>query len=181
MNAGAAPVGPRVDTADALLDVRDLTVAFHGRGRPVVANRHVSLRVAPAETLGVVGESGSGKSVLCRAMLRLLPTPPAHVTARSIRFDGTELTRATEAQMRRIRGTAVGMVFQNPMTSLSAVWPIGDQVTEGLRIHRGLSRGEARGRGIELFQRIGIPDAARRYDDYPYQWSGGMLQRAVIA
>jgi oligopeptide/dipeptide ABC transporter ATP-binding protein len=165
----------------ALLQVRDLQVKFRLRGQTVHASRSVSLEARAGETLGLVGESGSGKSVLCRAILRLLPTPPAVYGGGEILFDGRDLLRIAEPEMREIRGTDIAMVFQNPMTSLSPVWPIGDQVTEGLRVHRGLSAAAARDAGIALMRSIGIPNAERRYDDYPWQWSGGMLQRAVIA
>ena len=165
----------------ALLSIRDLEVRFRGPAGTVVASRGVCLDVVQGETLGLVGESGSGKSVLCRAMLGLLPQPAAHVSAGSIVFDGQDLLRLPESRLRAIRGTDIAMVFQNAMTSLSPVWPVGEQVTEGLRIHRGLTRAEAREAGIELMRATGIPDPSRRYDDYPWQWSGGMLQRAVIA
>jgi len=165
----------------ALLRVEDLEIAFRVRGGEVLASRGVSFAVSAGETLGLVGESGSGKSVLCRALLRLLPSPPAQIRRGRVFFDGVDLLSLPDAQMRAIRGTDMAMVFQNPMTSLSPVWTIGDQVTEGLRIHRGLSKAAARGQGVELLRAIGIPDAQRRYDDHPWQWSGGMLQRAVIA
>lgn len=171
---GASDPGP-------LLQVRDLEIAFRVRDGEVLANRGISLDVSAGETLGLVGESGSGKSVLCRAVLRLLPAPPAQTKRGRILFEGTDLLTLSEAKLRAIRGTDIAMVFQNPMTSLSPVWPIGDQVTEGLRIHRGLPRSQARERGIALLQAVGIPEASRRYDDHPWQWSGGMLQRAVIA
>jgi oligopeptide/dipeptide ABC transporter ATP-binding protein len=167
--------------AGALLSIRDLEVRFRGPAGTVVASRGVCLDVVPGETLGLVGESGSGKSVLCRAVLGLLPQPAARVSAGSILFDGQDLLRLPESRLRSIRGTDIAMVFQNAMTSLSPVWPVGEQVTEGLRIHRGLARSEAREAGIELMRATGIPDPSRRYDDYPWQWSGGMLQRAVIA
>lgn len=183
-----SPVSELVLTTDMettrghpLLRVEDLEIAFRVRGGEVLANRGVSLDVATGETLGLVGESGSGKSVLCRAVLRLLPSPPARTKRGRVLFEGTDLVTLPEAKLREIRGTDIAMVFQNPMTSLSPVWPIGDQVTEGLRIHRGMNRAEARERGIALLQSIGIPEAGRRYDDHPWQWSGGMLQRAVIA
>lgn len=167
--------------AAALLRIEDLEVAFRVPGGEVIANRGVTLEARAGETLGLVGESGSGKSVLCRAILRLLPQPAAQVRHGRVLFGGTDLLRVPEAQMREIRGTDIAMVFQNPMTSLSPVWPIGNQITEGLRRHRGLSRKTARETGIALMQATGIPEPARRYDDYPWQWSGGMLQRAVIA
>ena len=167
--------------APALLRVEELEISFRVRGGEVLASRGVSIEVRAGETLGLVGESGSGKSVLCRAILRLLPEPPARVRKGRVVFDGIDLLSLPEAKLRKIRGTDIAMVYQNPMTSLSPVWSIGNQVTEGLRIHRGLTRSEARERGIELLRAVGILDAASRYENYSWQWSGGMLQRAVIA
>jgi oligopeptide transport system ATP-binding protein len=164
-----------------LLTIEDLTVGFRTPRGTVLANKHLSLTVAAGETLGVVGESGSGKSVLCRAILRLLPSPPADVTAKALNFAGRDLLKLKPAEMRKIRGQDIAMVFQNPMTSLNPVWPIGDQVSEGLRIHRGLGNAAARKAAINILKRVGIPSAELRVDDYPYQWSGGMMQRAVIA
>jgi peptide/nickel transport system ATP-binding protein/oligopeptide transport system ATP-binding protein len=167
--------------AEDILVIRDLVTTFHGREGVVRANDHVDLDVPRGTTLGIVGESGSGKSVLCRSILRLLP-PTAHATIEgSVLYDGRDLLRLDEAAMRRLRASEIRMVFQNPMTSLNPVWPIGDQVTEGLRLFGGLSARAARARGIELLGRVGIPSPERRIDDYPHQWSGGMLQRAVIA
>jgi oligopeptide/dipeptide ABC transporter ATP-binding protein len=167
--------------SDALLSIEDLTVSFRTPRGPVLANNHISLKIGAGETLGVVGESGSGKSVLCRAILRLLPSPPADVSAQAMRFGGRDLLNLKPAEMRAIRGQDIAMVFQNPMTSLNPVWPIGDQVSEGLRIHRGIGRAAARKAAIDILKRVGIPSAEVRLDDYPYQWSGGMMQRAVIA
>jgi oligopeptide/dipeptide ABC transporter ATP-binding protein len=166
---------------ESLLSIEELTVSFRTPRGPVLANNHVSLVVGAGETLGIVGESGSGKSVLCRAILRLLPSPPADVSARAMRFGTRNLLGLTAAEMRAVRGQHIAMVFQNPMTSLNPVWPIGDQVSEGLRVHRGLGRAAARRAAIDMLKRVGIPSAETRVDDYPYQWSGGMMQRAVIA
>ncbi len=168
-------------TGPALLAVCDLVVEFRGKQGNVIANDHLSLDILPGETLGIVGESGSGKSVLCRAILRLLPSPPAFVRATSVMFDGRDLMRLDDAEMRRVRGQDIAMIFQNPMSSLNPVWPIGDQVAEPLRLHKGMARGEARAATIALLRRVGIPSPEKRIDDYPYQWSGGMMQRAVIA
>jgi oligopeptide/dipeptide ABC transporter ATP-binding protein len=165
-----------------LLDVQGLDVVFRTAHGPVTASRDVSLAVRAGETLGLVGESGSGKSVFCRAVMRLLPSPPAKVSARRLAFDGIDdLLALPERRMRAVRGVDIAMVFQNPMTALSPVWPVGDQIAEGLRVHRGLTRTQARDAGIALLARTGIPEPARRFDDLPWQWSGGMLQRAVIA
>jgi oligopeptide/dipeptide ABC transporter ATP-binding protein len=168
-------------TARPILDIEDLVVEF-GRGpQRVVAVDRASLVVRERETLGIVGESGSGKSVLCRSILRLLPTPPAYVRRGRILFGGEDLLSLSEERMRSLRGTAIAMIVQNPMTALNPVWPIGDQVTEGLRVHANLSGRAARARGVELLRQVGIPSPELRIDEYPHQWSGGMVQRAVIA
>jgi len=164
-----------------LLAVRDLVVQFPGRRGTVVANDRVSLDIRPGETLGIVGESGSGKSVFCRAVLRILPSPPAMVEAAGVLFEGRDLMRLDRASMRKLRGQAISMIFQNPMSSLNPVWPIGDQVSEPLRLHKQMSRADARAMAVQLLRRVGIPAPERRVNDYPFQWSGGMLQRAAIA
>ena len=170
-----------VHAASPLLDIRGLVTEFRQGGARVRANAGVTISVAAGRTLGIVGESGSGKSVLCRAVLRLIPSPPGFITEGEVRFDGRDLLRLSEAEMRQIRGTAIAMIYQNPMTGLNPVWPVGDQITEGLRVHRGFSARKARERGITLMQQVGIPSPQRRYSEYPHQWSGGMLQRAMIA
>ena len=164
-----------------VLDVRGLVTEFRLRDATILANAAVSIAIARGRTLGIVGESGSGKSVLCRSILRLIPSPPGYITAGKVLFEGRDLLELDDAEMARVRGTRIRMVFQNPMTSLNPVWPIGDQVTEGLRVHYAMPQREARERGIELLRRVGIPSPERRLEDYPFQWSGGMLQRAVIA
>jgi oligopeptide/dipeptide ABC transporter ATP-binding protein len=168
-------------TVAPLLDVRGLTTEFRSREATIRANAEVSIAIGRGATLGIVGESGSGKSVLCRSILRLVPSPPGYITAGEVRFEGRDLLTLPDEEMRRVRGTEVRMIFQNPMTSLNPVWPIGEQITEGLRVHARLSAREAREQGIELLRRVGIPSPAQRCDEYPFQWSGGMLQRAVIA
>jgi peptide/nickel transport system ATP-binding protein len=165
----------------SLLEVEDLRVEFATPRGTLVANRNISFSVAAGETLGIVGESGSGKSVLCRAILRLLSSPPAQQTAKRITFLGRDLMQLSEKEMQEIRGQDIGMVFQNPMTSLNPVWTVGDQISEGLRVHKGLGYGEAREAAIRLLRQVGIPSPEIRVDDYPYRWSGGMIQRAVIA
>jgi oligopeptide/dipeptide ABC transporter ATP-binding protein len=164
-----------------LLEIEDLTVAFHSDGRTVHANDAVSLTVAPGETLGIVGESGSGKSVLCRAIMRLLPSPPAALSAKRLVLAGRDLLALDERVLCAMRGRDVAMIFQNPMTSLDPVQPIGAQIAEPLRLHRGFSRRAAKAGAVELLDRVGIASAARRAAEYPHQWSGGMLQRASIA
>jgi oligopeptide/dipeptide ABC transporter ATP-binding protein len=176
-----ALVGAPKTTLAPLLDVRGLVTEFRGREATIRANAEVSIAIGRGATLGIVGESGSGKSVLCRSILRLIPSPPGFITGGEVWFGDRNLLTLPEEEMRRVRGTEARMIFQNPMTSLNPVWPIGDQITEGLRVHARRSAREAREQGIELLRRVGIPSPTRRYDEYPFQWSGGMLQRAVIA
>ena len=181
MDAGVAIKPSHPGTADDILILRGLTTEFRGRRTRIRANDDIFLTIKRGTTLGIVGESGSGKSMMCRSILRLLP-PLADVRVEgTVEYEGRDLLRVSEAEMRRLRGTELRMVFQNPMTSLNPVWPIGDQVTEGLRVYGGLSSAAARKRAIEMLGRVGIPSPERRVDEYPYQWSGGMLQRAVIA
>ncbi|MDP6589716.1 MAG: ABC transporter ATP-binding protein [Alphaproteobacteria bacterium] len=166
---------------DALLEVRGLFTEFDLEHGTIQANADIHISLGAGRTLGIVGESGSGKSVLCRAILRLIPSPPGRISAGEVRFDGTDLLALSEAEMRRVRGTRIKMVFQNPMTSLNPVRRIGEQITEGLRVHYGATKAEAREQGVELLRRVGIPSPETRFAEYPHQWSGGMLQRAVIA
>jgi len=178
----ASDRNPAPAPADAaILAVSDLVVEFRQGGRRLLAANHISLSVRQGETLGIVGESGSGKSVLCRTILRLLPSPPAFIRSGQVIFDGVDLLALSEARMREIRGADIAMVFQNPMNALNPVWPIGDQVSEGLRVHQGLGQRAARERAIDLLKQVGIPSPELRVDEYPHQWSGGMVQRAVIA
>jgi oligopeptide/dipeptide ABC transporter ATP-binding protein len=164
-----------------LLELQDLVVEFHGKNGSIRANDGITLSVPRGITLGIVGESGSGKSVLCRSILRLLPPTARARVSGAILYEGRDLLRLKEEEMRRLRGAEISMIFQNPMTSLNPVWTIGDQVTEGLRVHQGMRVREARARGIDLLARVGISSPERRFDEHPHQWSGGMLQRAVIA
>ena len=165
----------------SLLSVEGLTVAFAtGRG-PVNAVENVSLSVAPGEILGIVGESGSGKSVTALATIGLLPSPPARVTAGRVIFEGADLLALPERRLRRLRGPGIGMMFQEPMSSLNPVFTIGDQVGETLRAHERLGPAARRARTVALLDRVGIPSAARRLDDYPHQMSGGQRQRVMIA
>ena len=164
-----------------LLTVEGLTVAFAtGRG-PVNAVEGMCLSIAPGEVLGIVGESGSGKSVTALAIMGLLPRPPARVTAGRITFEGASLLGLSERGLRRIRGPGIGMVFQEPMSSLNPVFTIGDQIGETLRAHERTGPAARRTRTVALLDRVGIPSAARRLDDYPHQMSGGQRQRVMIA
>ncbi|GIH96407.1 ABC transporter ATP-binding protein [Planobispora siamensis] len=164
-----------------LLRVEDLTVVFRQRGRPDVrAVDGVGFSVAPGETVGLVGESGCGKSVTSLAVMGLLPRRGVRVEG-SVSFDGTELLSLPPDKLRTLRGRELAVVFQDPMTSLNPVVPVGTQVTEVLVRHRGLNEGEARKEAGDLLRRVGIPDPSRRLREYPHQLSGGMRQRALIA
>ena len=163
-----------------LLEVRGLTVSFRSRSGLVRAVDEVSFSVGEREILGLVGESGSGKSVTVLAVLGLIAGPNAVVEG-SIRFRGEELVGASERTLRRLRGGAIAMIFQDPMTALTPVYSVGWQIVEQLRIHTDLSRRAARARAVELLDAVGIADPARTVDRFPHQLSGGMRQRAMIA
>jgi oligopeptide/dipeptide ABC transporter ATP-binding protein len=164
----------------SLLTVDDLQVQFWTQRGTVYAVNGVSFEIAPGETLGIVGESGCGKSVTSLAILGLLPRA-GRVTGGSAEFDGRDLIGLSDAELRRIRGREIAMIFQDPMTSLNPVLTIGRQIREALETHFGNSRKEAQRRAVELLDQVGIPEARRRVDDYPHQFSGGMRQRAMIA
>jgi oligopeptide transport system ATP-binding protein len=164
-----------------LLSVRDLVVRFKTEDGIVNAVNGVSFDMAEGEALGIVGESGSGKSVTALSIMRLIPTPPGQIASGTIVFEGQNLLALSDDEMRRVRGRRIAMIFQDPMTSLNPVLTINRQITEALELHLRLTPKQARQRAIELLQMVGIPDAARRVDDYPHQFSGGMRQRVMIA
>ncbi len=166
---------------EALLRIEALRVTFRTPEGPGTAVDGVDLAVAAGETLGVVGESGCGKSVTALAVLGLLAVPPARIEGGAIRFDGRDLLRLGEEERRRIRGREIAMIFQEPMTSLNPVLPIGRQVAEPLRVHLGLPEAEAREAAAGWLEKVKIPAARRRLADYPHQLSGGMRQRVMIA
>jgi len=165
----------------ALLEVQDLVTTVRVGGRPVRAVDGVSFALEAGRTLGLVGESGSGKSLTAMSIMRLLPEPAVRVAGGRIAFDGVDLARAGEAEMRALRGRRIGMIFQEPSTALNPVMTVGDQVGEPLRVHLGLRRAEAARRAVELLKQVGIPAPAERARAYPHQLSGGMKQRAMIA
>jgi oligopeptide transport system ATP-binding protein len=167
--------------SEPILQVRDLRVEFRTEGSVVRAVEGVSFDVAPGRTLALVGESGSGKSVTNLAILRLVPDPPGRITGGTIRFAGMDLLALSEAEMRRVRGKRIAMIFQDPMTSLNPYLKVSRQLTEVLELHERCTRAQARARAIEMLERVGIPDAARRMSGYPHQFSGGMRQRVMIA
>ncbi|MFC4075665.1 ABC transporter ATP-binding protein [Salinithrix halophila] len=164
-----------------ILEINDLHVSFQTYAGEVKAVRGVNLRLEKGETLAIVGESGSGKSVTAQSVMRLIPSPPGRIKKGEILFDGRDLTKATEKEMFKIRGSEIGMIFQDPMTSLNPTMTVGRQITEGLMWHQKFSQAEANKRAVEMLRLVGIPTPERRAGQYPHQFSGGMRQRAMIA
>jgi oligopeptide transport system ATP-binding protein len=164
-----------------MLSVRDLTVQLRTADGVAKAVNGVSLDVAKGESLAIVGESGSGKSVTMLSMLRLLPSPPAEILSGEVLFEGKDLAKVGDEELRRIRGGQIGFVFQDPMSSLNPVKTVGRQIAESLKLHLGMDRTAARNRAVELLRLVGIPSAEKRLDDCPHQFSGGMRQRVMIA
>ncbi len=164
-----------------LLEVQDLKLHFKVKAGRVRAVDGVSFIVRPSERVGIVGESGCGKSVTALSIMRLIPQPPGIYAGGSVLFEDQDLLDATESYMRTIRGGKIGMIFQDPMTSLNPTMTVGNQIAEGLRIHLKLSKGEALKRAQALLEQVGIPAAAERINSYPHQFSGGMRQRVLIA
>ncbi len=165
----------------SLLTIQDLQTHFFTGEGVVRAVDGVTLSVRPGETLGLVGESGCGKTVTALSILRLVPDPPGRIVGGTICFDGRDLLRLPEEEMRSIRGCAISMIFQEPMTSLNPVFTVGEQVAEGIRHHQKVSRRDAWDRAVEVLRRVKIPDPARRAYEYPHQLSGGLRQRVMIA
>jgi len=174
------PTPREVDPPD-LLRVQGLTTRFFTEDGVVHAVENVSFSVRPGEVLGVVGESGCGKSVTGLSIMRLLPDPPGRIVSGAIAFQGEDLLRLNDDEMRAIRGNKIAMIFQDPMTAFNPVLTIGRQIAEVLELHEGLRATQARDRAIELLRMVGIPSPERRVRDYPHQYSGGMRQRAMIA
>lgn len=164
-----------------LLEVQDLHVSFHVRGGEVQAVRGIGFDIQPGEAVAIVGESGCGKSVTAQAIMRLLPQPPARIHQGSILFQGKDLLRLKEREMQSIRGKDIGMVFQDPMTSLNPTMTIGRQIAEVLITHQRMTVQEAKRRAIEMLEMVGIPHPGSRFSQYPHEFSGGMRQRAMIA
>jgi peptide/nickel transport system ATP-binding protein len=168
-------------SGEAILSVADLRVGFATEGGLLQAVDGVGFELRPGEVLAIVGESGSGKSVTAQTIMGLTRSKNSRIEG-SVRFEGEELVEASEATLRRLRGDRIAMVFQDPMTSFNPVYRVGRQIAEAMRAHRGeISKAEARTRAVELFEAVGIPEAEKRVDDYPHEFSGGMRQRAMIA
>jgi oligopeptide/dipeptide ABC transporter ATP-binding protein len=167
-------------TTGAGLEIRDLSIAFPTSGGLAVPVNGVSMSVAPGEIRGIVGESGSGKTMMCRAILGQIPWPGSIVSGQVL-WNGRDLATASRKELRQLRGAEISMIFQDPASALNPVFTIGDQIAEPLRVHRGMSRGQARKEAIELLGRVGIPSPRDRYNAYAHELSGGMRQRAMIA
>jgi peptide/nickel transport system ATP-binding protein len=180
-DAAGAPADPDVAApGEPLLDVGDLRVSFDTEDGVVRAVDGVSFTLGEGETLGIVGESGSGKSVTMMSVMRLIIDPNAHFAGTAV-YRGQDLMTLDKKEMRAVRGSEIAMIFQDPMTSLNPVYKVGWQIAEQIRAHRKLTRAQAHARAVELLTAVGIPRAERRADDYPYQFSGGMRQRVMIA
>jgi oligopeptide transport system ATP-binding protein len=164
-----------------LLEVKNLKTQFFTQDGVVHAVNGISYSLDAGETLAIVGESGSGKSVGVMSLIRLIPQPPGKIVDGQVLFDGQDLIKLSESELRDIRGNRIAMIFQDPMTSLNPVLTIGRQITEALELHLNMNREQARQRAIQLLELVGIPGAAARIDDYPHQFSGGMRQRVMIA
>ncbi|WP_435616223.1 ABC transporter ATP-binding protein [Streptomyces coelicoflavus] len=176
----AVSPGPQ-DTGQPLLEVRDLHVEFHTRDGVAKAVNGVNYSVAAGETLAVLGESGSGKSVTAQAIMGILDMPPGSIPQGEILYRGQDMLRMSNEERRKIRGNKIAMIFQDALSSLNPVLSVGYQLGEMFRVHRGLSRKDAKAKSIELMDRVKIPAAAARVNDYPHQFSGGMRQRIMIA
>ena len=167
--------------SETILEVKNLKTYFYVDGNELHAVDGISYDVKKGECVAIVGESASGKSVSSLSIMRLVAYPPGVIAGGEVIFDGTDLLKLSENQMRAIRGNRISMVFQEPGTSLNPVLTVGRQLTEGIRMHRGISKQEANREAVELMSLVGIPNPEQRMKDYPYQFSGGMQQRIMIA
>ena len=166
---------------DVILEVRNLKTYFYTDSGVARAVDGMDLTVRKGKALGIIGESGSGKSVTALSILRLVPDPPGRIVSGEVIFRGEDLLKKTPAEMRRIRGNEISMIFQEPMTSLNPVYTIGNQIVEAIVLHQKLGKADARANAIELLRLVGISSPEKRIDEYPHQMSGGMRQRAMIA
>jgi dipeptide transport system ATP-binding protein len=164
-----------------VLEIKNLHVSFSTYGGEVKAVRGVEFDLYKGETLAIVGESGSGKSVTSQSIMKLIPSPPGRIAEGSILFNGQDLTRLKEAEMRKIRGADISMIFQDPMTALNPTITVGEQIIEGIRQHQSVSKDQAKKKALEMLKLVGIPSPESRLRQYPHQFSGGMRQRIVIA
>ncbi|MBC85799.1 MAG: ABC transporter ATP-binding protein [Bdellovibrionaceae bacterium] len=167
--------------SETLVQIKNLSVDFSTDNGTVNAVKGISFDIPKGKTVGLVGESGSGKSVTSLSVMKLIPNPPGKISSGEIIFEGKNLVAASEAQMRKIRGKKISMIFQEPMTSLNPVFTVGDQIAETLMLHEGLSKDDALDKAIDLMDQVGIPDPKTRYKAYPHEMSGGQRQRVMIA
>ena len=165
--------------AENILELQDLTIEYHTDSAIIHAVNGINLNVKQGETIGLVGETGAGKTTIAKAIMRILQTPPAKFCGGRIVFQGQDLMELTEQQMRKIRGNKVAMIFQDPMTALNPIMRVGNQIAEAIGQHNKVSRAEAELRACDMLEMVGIP--ATRYKEFPNQFSGGMMQRVVIA
>jgi oligopeptide/dipeptide ABC transporter ATP-binding protein len=177
----ASQIRDQESAAHPFLSIAGLRIHFHTEDGVLEAVGGVSFDIGRAETLGLVGESGCGKSVTAYSILKLLPVPPAEYAGGQINFRGQDLLKLDDKAMRSIRGNLISMIFQEPMSSLNPIMPIGTQITEAIRQHRKKSRRESREIAVDMLRRVGIPSPEARFKEYPHQLSGGMKQRAMIA
>jgi oligopeptide/dipeptide ABC transporter ATP-binding protein len=166
---------------EKLIEVKDLKIDFMIEGVPRRIIDNISFEIYRGEVLGVVGESGSGKTVTAKSILRLLPNPPGKIVGGEILFDGTDILQMDMDSLMKIRGNAISMIFQEPMSSLNPVFTCGDQIKEGVRLHQNMDNKAARQKAIDLLKMVGIPMPEQRIDSYPHELSGGMRQRIMIA
>jgi oligopeptide/dipeptide ABC transporter ATP-binding protein len=164
---------------DEFLTVKDLVVEYSAEGQVIHAVNGVSFSLKRGRTFGLVGETGAGKTSTAKAILRILPDPPAKIKRGEIFLDGEDLLKISEKEMRKIRGHKVSMIFQDPMTALNPIMKVGEQIAEVIKLHNDISRKEANERGMVMLEKVGIP--RERFNEYPHQFSGGMKQRVVIA
>ena len=165
--------------AENILEIKNLVIEYKTEDTIIHALNGVDLMVKKGETIGLVGETGAGKTTIAKSIMRILQTPPAKYCDGSIIFEGQDIMKLSERDMRKIRGNKISMIFQDPMTALNPVQKIGDQIAEAVRLHNKISKADARLKAVDMLEMVGIP--AERYDEYPHQFSGGMKQRVVIA
>ena len=165
--------------SEKILDIKDLSIRYVTEEETVLAVNGISFSLDKGESIGLVGETGAGKTTTALGIMGLVPDPPGEITSGTIEFEGENLLEYPEKKMREIRGGKISMIFQDPMTSLNPVMPVGDQIREVVLLHNNVSKAEARSRAEEMLEQVGIPK--ERYDDYPHQFSGGMKQRVIIA
>jgi peptide/nickel transport system ATP-binding protein/oligopeptide transport system ATP-binding protein len=166
---------------EVLLEVVNLKTYFYTQKGIVKAVDGIDLKIHRGEILGLVGESGCGKSMTAYSIIRLVPTPPGRIVEGKVHFEGEDLLKKSQGEMRTIRGSKISMIFQDPMSSLNPVFKVGEQISESIRLHQDLRGKSIKRRTIEMMEIVGIPEAVTRAEDYPHQFSGGMRQRIMIA